>query len=159
MFSSEFGKGKKSSTTKVERRKDKLQAFLSQHYVFCQSYLITEDIEYINKSLIGFKLIITGAAPTSSIKNVHLPEIEPPMTRKSMDKNALEYPIQYVCHIPDQETGQIKFIAFDSFYSHHFSLTPHENRLGGYTTFYGNNETHMQEYYKEFIVSKDTSEE
>lgn len=60
MFSSEFGKGRKKmraqKATDSNKRSEKLAAFLQRHYVFCQSYCITEDIEYKNKSLIGFKM-------------------------------------------------------------------------------------------------------
>lgn len=76
-----------------------------------------------------------------------------------MDKEALQYPIQYVCHINDKETGLVKFIAFDSFYSHHFTLNPHENRLSPYKSFFGNNETHMQDYHKRIILDENVEEQ
>jgi hypothetical protein len=34
----------------------KLHKFLSKHYVFCQEYIITEEIEYHNLELKGFHL-------------------------------------------------------------------------------------------------------
>lgn len=47
MFSSQFGKGHKymkQAETDPSKPQDKLTAFLAKHYVFCQSYKITEDI-------------------------------------------------------------------------------------------------------------------
>lgn len=86
---------------------------------------------------------------TKKIQFVHLPEIDGPQMRKHMDANPLEYPVQFVCHIMEPESNQVKFIAFDSFNSHHFTLT--ENRFSEYQTFYGNNETHLQDYHKLII--------
>lgn len=49
-----------------------------------------------------------------------------------MDAEALEYPVQFVCHIKEPKTGEIKFIAFDSFISHHFTLKSKDNSLSEY---------------------------
>jgi hypothetical protein len=69
-----------------------------------------------------------------------------------MDANALEYQVQFVGHIHEPGTGLVKFIAFDSFNSHHFTMNSHENKLSEYKTFYGNNETHMQKYHMQEIL-------
>jgi hypothetical protein len=52
--------------------------------------------------------------------NQRLPEMIPPMNREQMDSKPLEYPIQFVCHIVEDDKLP-KFIAFDSFNSHHFT--------------------------------------
>lgn len=158
MFSSEFGKGKRVQAKKgadSNKRSEKLAAFLSKHFVFAQSYLITEDIEYINKSLIAFRMQKTFQDRSQPIHRIHLPEIDPPKMRKQMDKEALKYPVQFLCHIQEKDTGLTKFVAFDSFNSHHFTANLHENRLSEYKTFYGNNETHMQEIYKSTIIDEE----
>jgi hypothetical protein len=64
-----------------------------------------------------------------------------------------------VCHLQDKDTGLTKFVAFDSFNSHHFTLNPHENKLSEYKTFFGNNETHMQEYHRQILQDPNNDEQ
>lgn len=56
----------------------------------------------------------------------------------------------------------MKFVAFDSFYSHHFEIKledTNNSNFGGivpdYTTFEGINETHMQDNIKEEVYDCD----
>jgi hypothetical protein len=69
---------------------------------------------------------------TKQANRTHLPEFNQPRPRRDMDAKPLELPVQYMCHIHDEKTGHIKFIAFDSFSSHHFIYDPFNNNQKEY---------------------------
>ena len=112
--------------------------------MFCQSYQIGSNLEYINRQMVGFNL-------TQSYQNT-LIQLKPESGHYPM----LSQPIEHVCHIFDPETKKITFIAFDSFNSHHFILDPHLMTYTDYTSFYGLNETHMQRNNKHHLQSPST---
>jgi hypothetical protein len=148
MFSTEIDKTKKYAKpikgTDGFKKSEKLASYLAKHYVFAQRYRITEELHYENKSLIGFKLQKGFQDKSKEQEYAHLPEMEPPKTRAYMDQNPLKYPVQLICHTEDDVTKEVKFIAFDSFFSYHFGLkTKDDNHLTTVAEFFGNNETHL----------------
>ena len=90
---------------------------------------------------------------TDAVNRLHLPEFNLAISKSDMDtKHKRMLPIQFVSHINDHDTGMIKFIAFDSFSSHHFMYNPQNNNQEDFKSFYGLNETHMQEQNKQFLM-------
>jgi len=195
MFSAEFGKNRKALAKKAKEAGRRnlndpqaaLEAFLEKHYVWVQSYQITEELQYINKPLKGFKLINQKKKKVDGNRK-HLPELIPlggfhqreirdPVTVTTKDKQTYskrfladdegyefevhvrenkeyevhQYPIQFIGHKIDPETNDVIFVAFDSFHSHHFTMSPGSDAYGAHTIYYGNNEFHLQSDQKEII--------
>lgn len=122
MFSFQFGEQKRQADLK--KKSMTVHEFIRQHYVFCQSYRITEQLDYINMPLVVFSMYDMSK------------QLQPESGRRA----TLDHPVQYVCHTTNPNNRKITFIAFDSFNSHHFVLDAQLETYTEYTTFCGNNE-------------------
>ena len=133
MFSIEFGK--KISREELTRKKPTLEEFLAEHFVICQSYRITEALEYINMPLVMWKMDRMG-------KNVNNEMIKP----ASGSLKTLPEAIQYVGHIKKPKSENITFLAIDSFSVNEFDYDAETRTYSDYRIFTGLNELQIRDY-------------
>jgi len=129
MFSIEFGK--KRNREELAKKKPTLEEFLAEHYVVCQSYRITESLEYINMPIVMWKLDRMGNDKM----------IQPASGKHKILGEA----IQYVGHIKKPNTQNITFLAIDSFSINEFEFDPETRTYSDYTTYSGLNELQMRD--------------